>query len=156
MALFEIDFIRYTDTPSFTPCYSPVEMFSMGVFGGAYFQLPTTLPEEFLRDISVLPPQTGVPDRHQNRYKILGGASLEWWQKQGLMHQDDPNGWVEWFVKFHYGRRHTDDARQIKRWRSFIGRHTAMLRSYQKAGKDSVKTKQNLLQWSWNHEIDPT
>lgn len=154
MQLFKEEPIRFNDHPEFSPSYSPAQMFRMGIFGGCYFQLETTLPEEFLKEISVLLPQSGKPDRSKNFYKIIGGASLEWWQAQGLIHPDDPNGWVEWYVKFYYGRRHADDRRQIKRYRSFVTRHMGMLRSYQRAGKDSIKTKQNLLQWAWDHERD--
>jgi hypothetical protein len=152
MKLFTEEPVKFEDHLEFKPSYTPVEMFRMGIFGGGYFQLPTTLPEQFLRDMEVLWPQNGKPDRNKNFYKVIGGTSLEWWQEQGLIHSDDPNGWVEWYVKFYYGRRHEDDRRQIRRFRSFATRHLAMLRSYQRAGKDSVRTKQNLLQWAWDHE----
>jgi len=156
MKLFENELVKFEDFPHFTPCYSPVEMFNMGIFGGGYFKLETKLPEKFLMEMGPLWPQDKKPDRSKNFYKIIGGASLEWWQEQNLIHPDDPNGWVEWYVKFYYGRRHPDDNRQVKRFRSFVTRHLGMLRSYQAKGKDSVKTKQNLLQWAWNYEIDPS
>jgi hypothetical protein len=156
MKLLEDTLVKFEDTPSFTPSYTPVEMFKMGIFGGGYFQLETTLPEDFIRDMGILWPQNKPSEKSKNCYKIIGGASLEWWTEQGLIHPDDPNGWVEWYVKFYYGRRHPDDNRQIKRFRSFVTRHLGMLRSYQSKGRDSVKTKQNLLQWSWNHEVDPS
>jgi hypothetical protein len=152
MKLFEEEPVFFQDHPEFSPSYTPVQMFRMGIFGGSYFQLDTILPEEFSKEMGTLLPQSGRPDKFKNFYKICSGASLEWWQYQGLMHPDDPNGWVEWYIKFYYGRRHEDDHRQIKRFRSFVTRHLGMLRSYQRAGKDSIKTKQNLLQWGWDHE----
>jgi len=155
MSLIEHTLIKFEDKPSFTPCYTPVEMFKMGIFGGGYFQLPTNLPQQFITEMGPLWPQNQKPQKEKNFYKIVGGASLEWWREQGLIHPDDPNGWVEWYVKFYYGRRHLDDDRQIGRFRSFIGRHLGMLRSFQSKGRDSIKTKQNLLQWAWNHEINP-
>jgi hypothetical protein len=144
--------IDFADKPRFTPSYTPVEMFKLGIFGGGYFQLETTLPSQFVEDMGALMPQDSTPDKNKNCYKIIGGASLEWWREQNLIHDDDPNGWVEWYIKFYYGRRHEDDDRQIRRFRAFVSRHLGMLRSYQNKGKDSVKTKQNLLQWAWNHE----
>lgn len=142
--------IVFKDKLNFTPSYTPVEMFQLGIFGGAYFQIKTNLPEKFLEETKDLPINNTKPDKKFNYYNIISGASLEWWQERNLIHTDDPNGWVEWYVKFYYGRRHKDDDRQIKRFRSFVSRHSGMLKNYHAAGKDSVKTKQNLLQWAWN------
>jgi hypothetical protein len=147
----------FAEYPEFRPSYSPVEMFSMGVFGGAYFQISTQLPEQFIEEMGSLLEQNtgGSPDPQRNFYKILSGASLEWWLEKKLIHPDDPNGWVEWWVKFYYGRRHEDDRRQISRWAKFVTRHGGMLKSYKRKGKDSLKTRQNLLQWASDaNEID--
>lgn len=148
--------IHFKDKPNFTPCYTPIEMFKLGIFGGAYFKIKTDLPEEFIKEAEGLLISENRENKHSNRYGIISGTSLEWWLQQNLIHKDDPNGWVEWYVKFYYGRRHQDDDRQIKRFRAFITRHLAMLRAFEAKGKDSIKTKQNLLQWAWNHEINPT
>lgn len=148
--------INFSNRQDFTPSYTPVEMFSLGIFGGTYFQIPTQLPQEFIQELGNLLPQNtgGEQDSKRNHYGILCGSSLEWWRKKGLIHPDDPNGWVEWYVKFFYGRRHPDDSRQIQRFKSFVARHVGMLRSYEKKGKGSLKTNQNLLQWAWDYKID--
>lgn len=148
--------VIFIDKPEFTPYYAPIEMFSMGVFGGAYFKLNTQLPEQFIIESNRLLTSESRENKLSNKYNVISGSTLEWWLEQNLIHKDDPNGWVEWYVKFYYGRRHYDDDRQIKRFKAFITRHLAMLRGYQAKGKDSLKTKQNLLQWAWNHEINPT
>jgi len=142
--------IEFIDRPDFTPSYTPVEMFTLGIFGGSYFKIPTNLPSEFIQDSLNLSINDPKENCNSNCYKILSGSSLEWWENKKLIHSDDPNGWVEWYVKFYYGRRHEDDDRQIERFRSFVSRHIGMLRSYESKGKDSVKTKQNLLQWAWD------
>jgi hypothetical protein len=147
--------IDFKDRPDFTPCYTPVEMFRLGIFGGTYFKLPTDLPAQFVKESEGLALSGTRADKHKNHYGILSGSPLEWWLGKGLIHPDDPNGWVEWYTKFYYGRRHEDDGRQIQRFRAFITRHVAMLRAYQAKGKDSLKTRQNLLQWAWDHEKDP-
>lgn len=148
--------IDFADRPDFKPCYSPIEMFTMGIFGGAYFKLVTNLPEQFTDAAKNLLTSESSESRLGNKYGVISGSSLEWWLEKKLIHSDDPNGWVEWYVKFYYGRRHADDNRQIKRFKSFVTRHLAMLRSYETKGRDSAKTKQNLLQWAWNHEINPS
>jgi hypothetical protein len=144
--------IKFAEHPDFTPHFSPVEMFSMGVFGGAYFQLETELPPQFVQDMGpLLEANTGgKPSADRNFYKVLSGASLEWWLEKNLIHPDDPNGWVEWWIKFYYGRRHSDDQRQISRWKSFVARHGGMMKSYRSKGRDSLKTRQNLLQWAFD------
>lgn len=134
---------------SFKPSYTPIQMFQMGIFGGKYFEVETTLPEQFLIDLKAI----GYVDKEKrnsihNHYKVTCGTSLQSWLDSGVIHKDDPNGWVEWYIKYYYGRRHEDDARQIKRFKAFISRHTGMLKNY----PNSIKTKQNLLQWAWNYE----
>lgn len=146
--------IKFKDKPDFTPCYTPGEMFKLGIFGGSYFQIETQLPQGFLEETRDLFLFNSKPDKSINAYGILSGSSLEWWMEQNLIHPDDPNGWVEWYVKFYWGRRHEDDDRQIQRFRSFVARHIGMLRSYERKGKTSIKTNQNLLQWAWDYKID--
>lgn len=148
--------IKFKDKPDFTTCYTPSEMFKLGIFGGSYFQLETQLPQGFLEETRDFFLFNSKPDKSINAYGILSGSSLEWWMDQNLIHQDDPNGWVEWYVKFYWGRRHEDDDRQIQRFRSFVARHVGMLRSYERKGKTSIKTNQNLLQWAWDYRIDPS
>ena len=148
--------ITFKDRPDFTPYYTPAEMFELGIFGGSYFQIPTKLPRQFKQDIKHLEPQNNeVPDVTKNKYKVKASNSLDWWQEKNLMHEDDPNGWVEWYIKFYYGRRHEDDSRQIKRFRSFVIRQYAMLKALREKGSDSDKIKQNLLHWAWNYKIKP-
>lgn len=144
--------VVFDDTPNFSPSYSPLEMFELGIFGGAYFKIKTDLPPEFLEKSKELNLFESFPDKNLNRYNILSGSTLEWWTAQNLINSNDPNGWVEWYVKFYYGRRHYDDARQIARFRTFVTRHLGMIRAFKAKGKDSLKTKQNLLQWAWNYE----
>jgi hypothetical protein len=145
--------VYFEDAKDFTPCYTPVEMFRMGIFGGSYFQIQTDLPSDFIDELGEIE-YGNKEDKNKNFYGVVSGSSLEWWKNQGLIHKDDPNGWVEWYVKFYYGRRHPDDSRQIQRFKSFISRHMGMIRSYETKGKDSPKTKQNLLQWAWDYTID--
>lgn len=140
----------FIDCPQFTTSYTPIEMFEKGIFGNAYFKRKTTdIPtifEEELKSIGYI--NLLYSNTKLNFYKVESGNSLDWWLKRNLIHKDDPNGWVEWYIKFYYGRRHKDDERQIKRYNSFIRRHMGVLKNY----PNSKKTKQNLLQWAWNFE----
>lgn len=80
------------------------------------------------------------------------------WTKSNWINQQDPYGWFNWYINFYYGRRSSDDDRQIYRWKSFIGRHSAGLKSICKnknvdISDESIgpKTRQGLLHWA--HKI---
>ena len=145
--------VYFEDEKDFTPCYTPVQMFKMGIFGGSYFQIQTHLPSDFLDEIGGI--EYGRKEnKNENFYGVISGSSLEWWKNRGLIHKDDPNGWVEWYIKFYYGRRHQDDKRQIRRFKSFVSRNMGMVKGYLKKEKNSPKTNQNLLQWGWDYKVD--
>lgn len=128
----------------FKPDYKPLQMFAMGIFGRNYFKLETKdIPYNFyIGHIS-------KPDFKQNCYEVDCGSTLQWWQEKGLIHKDDPNGWVEWYIKYYYGRRHEDDSRQIARFNAFKRRHGGLMKKF----PNSLKTKQNLLQWGINYKL---
>lgn len=136
-------------SPRFRPNLTPVQAFQAGIFGGAYFVKETVLPGLFLKEAEGLLTHESIQRPEANRWGVLGGASLQWWEDRGLIHPDDPNGWFEWYTKWSYGRDHEDDSRQMSRWVSFIGRHTGGLRALQARGGDSPRTRQNLLQWAY-------
>lgn len=137
----------------FRPSYTPLEMLKLGIFGGAYFSDPShkrgTPPVVFTLDKNLWGRKE--PDPQVNKYGVLAGASLEFWKEKNLIHSDDPAGWFQWYIKYYYGRRHSDDDRQIKRWRSFVARHGAQC--YGKPGR--LRQRQALLQWAWDAGIDP-
>ena len=49
-------------------------------------------------------------------------ASMKKWPDHWV-HPQDPLGWLQWYERYHGGRRTDDDDRQKKRWNSFKGRH---------------------------------
>lgn len=51
-------------------------------------------------------------------------ASMKEWPEHWINKQD-PLGWLQWYGRYSGGRRTEDDARQIKRWKSFKARHLA-------------------------------
>jgi hypothetical protein len=188
--------IFFDDYPNFTPHYSPITMLRLGVFSGTYFNCEEPSAEEgwknltkaihkdspFWKDLNKAFPKPSdfkvlgqyPADPKSNFFKVPAGSSQEVWEAKGWIHPDDPRGWFEWYIKFYYGRRHEDDARQIKRWKDFITRHWGMLNRLtinlmtmgpasvvdrtpllEMPIKASPTTCQNLLHWAWDYRIKP-
>lgn len=64
------------------------------------------------------------PEELQDVYKEIHGkagpqlATMKEWPEHWL-HPQDPLGWLQWYEKYHAGRRTKDDERQIRRWSKF-------------------------------------
>jgi len=69
-------------------------------------------------------------------------ASTKEWPEHWINKQD-PLGWLQWYERYSKGRRTEDDARQIKRWKSFKARHLA-----QYLKNPTIKRKAALRNWA--------
>lgn len=158
---------RFHDYPEFLPSYSPIEMFNLGVFGGNYFgnrkvnkKWEEFVPEKFLKECQEIAPEKIFNNLYSviiNKYGVICGMNYDKWIKSEWIIEQDPYGWFNWYINFFYGRRSDDDNRQIKRWKSFTSRHSAMLKGHcKKAEKDlkdesfGLKIRQGLLHWAYN------
>lgn len=168
--------IRFEGESSFVTCYSPLRMIELGIFGLGYFGIKD-VPSSELRKLQLAVPEfwaqlepemqhriyKSPQDFSLNCYGIKAGLDHAPWVENGWIHEDDPYGWFNWYIRYFYGRRHEDDSRQIKRFRSFVKRHWGMLKSHCEkkdieladADKSFPKTCQGLLQWGWDYRVDP-
>ncbi len=135
-----------SDFPEFQPRYTPAEMLALGVFEGKYLNSCTDeYPAAWFENAKL----SDTPDASLNLFGVKSRMPLTWWREKGLIHEQDPRGWFEWYCRFWMGRRSDDDARQVKRWKQ-IARHAAQVRLH--GGGDPAKRakqRQTLLQWSW-------
>lgn len=147
----------------FNPKLTPSEMLNEGIFGGSYFGVEIlegdydyqSLFQETLSNVS---PHLYLGDKYKpssNKFKIRSGMPYGYWKEMKWMHEDDPYGWFEWYIKYYNGRRHSDDERQINRWRDFCGPsgrwRNAIYKKIYSTGdwNTSPRIQQSLLHWAY-------
>ena len=135
--------------PEFKPELTPAEMLALGVFGGKYLtDCRDEFPAAWFAEARLSP---SAADRTCNHFGVLAGQPLAEWRRKGWIHVDDPRGWFQWYCRYTLGRRHEDDARQVKRWRMFA-RHAAQIRKACEPGDPFCRPRQRqaLLQWAYD------
>lgn len=135
--------------PDFKPDLTPKEMLELGVFGGKYMtDCGAEFPKSWYTRAKLSPEGR---DCTLNYFGVCAGQPLSVWQEKGWIHKDDPRGWFQWYCRYYMGRRHRDDARQIKRWRAFR-RHLAQVAHNCRPGDCTCRPRQRqaLLQWAYD------
>jgi hypothetical protein len=136
--------------PYFKPDLTPQEMLALGVFGGAYF---LSVPKEFPGDwfVGVEFSGAGKPQKDLNYFGVNASQPRVVWEQKGWIHEDDPLGWFHWYCRYYLGRRHADDARQIKRWQNYR-RHLAQVAANCRPGDMHCRPRQrqSLLHWAYD------
>lgn len=134
---------------NFRPDLTPKEMLELGVFGGRYMNdCKKEFPKNWFTKAKLSPHKY---DKDLNYFKIKASQPLSEWQKKGWIHQDDPRGWFQWYCRYYMGRRHPDDARQIKRWVN-MKRHIRWLQGACRVGDIFCRPRQRqaLLHWAYD------
>ena len=135
--------------PEFRPQLTPSELLKIGVFGGKYMtDCRTEFPAEWFERAKL------CAERHDpglNFFKVNASQPLSVWRAKGWIHPDDPRGWFQWYCRYYMGRRGSDDARQIRRWRN-IRRHLAQIEKH--CGRRDLscrpRQRQSLLHWAYD------
>lgn len=138
--------------PTFTPCYTPLEMLELGVFEGKYINVIKGLPKSWY-NLPTVVKRNDPPNVELNKFKVKSRQPLSVWRKNGWLTKHSPYGWFQWYCLYYQGRRLAEeDKLQIKRWRSFVARHQAQID--QSGDKNNLskrlKQRQALLQWGWD------
>ena len=135
--------------PEFEPELTPSQMLELGVFGGKYLtDCRKEFPREWFTKARLSP---GKSDPRMNYFRVAASQSLTEWRRKGWIHEDDPRGWFQWYCRYYMGRRHPDDARQVRRWR-LVRRHLAQIRKNCRRGDPTCRPrqKQALLHWAYD------
>ncbi|MDO8260461.1 MAG: hypothetical protein Q7T50_03110 [Candidatus Magasanikbacteria bacterium] len=133
----------------FKPDLSPAEMLELGVFGGKYMtDCQSEFPKAWFKKAKLCPEKH---DASLNFFKINASQPLRVWREKGWLHPDDPRGWFQWYCRYYRGRRHEDDARQIKRWKAFR-RHLSAVKIHCLKGNWDCRARQRqaLLHWAYD------
>jgi len=133
----------------FAPQLTPREMLALGVFGGKYM---TDCGKEFPKSwFARAKLATDKRDDALNYFGVDASQPLSEWQRKGWLHKDDPRGWFQWYCRYYMGRRHEDDARQIRRWKA-MRRHIAQIRLGCRKGdlRCRKRQRQALLHWAYD------
>jgi len=127
-------------------------MLELGVFGGKYMtDCRAEFPEEWFANAKLCHEQHNPS---LNCFGVNASQPLSVWQAKGWIHADDPRGWFQWFCRYFYGRRCSDDLRQIRRWRA-IRRHVGQLRKSCRPRDLTCRPKQRqaLLHWAYDSRL---
>lgn len=136
--------------PDFKPGLTPKEMLELGVFGGMYLEKSEKeFPQSWFTKAKLSKDEK--PHAELNYFKINASQPRAVWQAKGWIHTDDPRGWFEWYCRYYLGRRHSDDERQIKRWRA-MARHVAQVKHNCMRGDEHCRRRQRqaLLHWAYD------
>lgn len=136
--------------PEFKPELTPKQMLKLGVFCGKYMRDTT---KEFPKGwfVGAKFAEGKERDCSLNFFKVKASQPLSVWKKKGWIHKDDPRGWFQWYCRYYMGRRHKDDARQIKRWKAFR-RHAGQVTKNCRRGDATCRPvqRQALLHWAYD------
>lgn len=138
--------------PEFKPDLSPEQMLELGVFGGVYMRDCTDeFPKSWFAKAKLQKADLKNPDPKLNYFGVSASQSLSVWKKKGWINKDDPRGWFQWYCRYYIGRRSSDDARQIKRWKA-INRHLAQISKNCRQGDLNCRRRQRqaVLHWAYD------
>lgn len=135
--------------PEFKPDLTPAEMLELGVFGGKYMtDCRDEFPADWFKNAKL---NHETHDADLNFFEINASQPRSEWLRKGWIHPDDPRGWFQWYCRYYMGRRHADDARQIRRWK-MIRRHAGQIKANCRVGDLACRRRQRqaLLHWAYD------
>ena len=136
----------------FRPELTPREMLSLGVFGGKYLtDCRAEFPADWFDSAKLSPDRR---DPTLNFFGVDASQPLAVWRQKGWINPQDPRGWFQWYCRYYLGRRSTDDARQIRRWRQ-MARHVAQIRQACTPGDLNCRPRQRqaLMHWAYDSRM---
>lgn len=136
--------------PDFEPELSPIQMLTLGVFGGKYLcDCHKEFPRTWFKEAKLAPVKKDIT---LNYFGVDASLPLAEWERKGWIYFEDPRGWFQWYCRYYMGRRiPEEDLRQIKRWRA-MRRHSGAIKKYCEPFDHTCRRKQRqaLLHWAYD------
>lgn len=135
--------------PDFKPELTPKEMLALGIFCGRYMRdCQKEFPKSWFTRAKFAKEKKNCK---LNYFRVKASMPLSYWQEKDWIHPDDPRGWFQWYCRYYLGRRHPDDARQIKRWK-MMKRHIMQVKKNCRAKNIHCRPvqRQALLHWAYD------
>jgi len=144
--------VGYNFDDEVMPELTPKQMLELGTFGGRYLRdCKKEFPKDWFKNAKLHPANLPGHSKEINFFGVDASQPLKVWQEKGWIHPDDPRGWFQWYCRYFMGRRHKDDRRQIKRWKSFRRHYAAVKNNCMKLDFDCrPKQRQALLHWAYD------
>lgn len=141
----------------FAPSYTPLEMLMLGVFEGKYINEIKEIPIAWkIKAKNKIVKKNHPADISLNKYGVKSRKPLSHWKSQGWL-MTDKEGWFGWYIRYYLGRRlGREDDIQIKRWKSFIARHSSQIKYNVPLNDHTTRLRQRqaLLQWAWDSSTE--
>jgi hypothetical protein len=133
----------------FRPELTPKQMLHLGVFGGKYMtDCRAEFPASWFAGAKLC---AARHDPRLNYFGVNASQSLAIWRRNGWIRPQDPRGWFQWYCRYYMGRRSSDDARQIRRWRA-IARHVAAIRKHCEPRDYECRRRQRQAALHWAYD----
>jgi hypothetical protein len=133
----------------FKPELTPKEMLELGVFGGKYMtDCRQEFPNSWFKKAKLC---SQKHDAKLNYFGVNASQPLAVWRSKGWIFPDDPRGWFQWYCRYYLGRRHENDAKQIKRWKA-IKRHVVQIINNCRRGDSSCRPRQRQAVMHWAYD----
>ena len=115
-----------------------IEKIKEGAFGGTYFRdIYCGVNEKWYKNswkefvhLKIIDAKfygSDYYDVNVNKYGLMCGTSLRFWENKGWIYKIGPYGWFQWYFRYWLGRRSKDDKRQINQWKNVASRFRGKL-----------------------------
>ncbi|MFZ4648645.1 MAG: hypothetical protein ACOYMB_03370 [Patescibacteria group bacterium] len=137
-------------SPDFKPELTPIEMLSLGVFGGRYLRdCRSEFPTFWFKNAKF---SSDKADKKLNYFRVKASTSLNYWREKGWINENDPRGWFQWYCRYYLGRRlGKEDERQIRRWKA-MRRHVIAIKNNCRAGDLNCRPRQRQAVMHWAYD----
>lgn len=116
----KFDLVKFNDFPNFRPCFTPDQMFTLGIAGGTTFAKNNrwTIPPEVSKAAYFGNNSKENYNRNLNRFQVEVPKKVM--TKQSLLHITKHGTFAAWYAGFYYNNRTEYDREIIAAWQASL------------------------------------